>query len=93
LARVSQAYIAYRTTEERIKLSQTNLERLLGNQNRISRLVETGYSSQLNLNRTETQVSQLQSNLAALQSQKTATRNALAIFVQDPPQMLQNKLS
>ena len=93
LARVSQAYIAYRTTEERIKLSQANLKRLLENKSRINRLVETGYSSRLDLNRTETQISQLQSNLAALEAQKTSTRNALAIFVQVPPKELQNILS
>jgi len=93
LARVSQAYIAYRTTEERIRLNRANLKRLIENQSSITRLVENGYSSRLDLNRTETQISQLQSNLAALEAQKTTARNAIAIFVQVPPQELQNILS
>jgi len=93
LARVSQTYIAYRTVEERIHLSKANVKRLEENQNRISRLVEKGYSSRLDLNRTETQVLQLKSNLAALEGQKTSTRNALALFLQTPPAELQAMLS
>ena len=93
LARITQAYIAYRTTQDRILLSEANLARLLDNQKNIRRLVDTGFSTKLDLNRTQTQVSQLQSRLASLQAQKVATRNALAIFVQIPPQKLQELLS
>ena len=93
LAQVSQAYTSYRTTEARIALSQSNLKRLVENKSRITRLVDNGYSSKLDLNRAETQISQLRSNIVDLEAQKTATRNAIALIVQAVPQDLQSVLS
>ncbi len=93
LAQISQAYMSYRTTEARINLSQDNLKRLEKNKSRISRLVENGYSSKLDLNRAETQISQLRSNIVELEAQKTATRNAIALIVQAVPRDLDTVLS
>ena len=93
VTRLVQTYITYRTTEGRIDLSQSNLDRLLKARQRINRLVQSGYSSRLDLDRAETQISQLQSNMSALEAQKVSTRNALAIFMQVSPETLQGWLS
>ncbi len=92
LASMVQTYVAYRTTQARIDLNQHNLGRLLEKQQRIKRLVDSGYSSRLDLDRADTQIFQIQSNIAALEAQKVATRNALAIFVQTSPQVLKGWL-
>ena len=93
LTRMTQTYIAYRTTEARIDLNQGNLERLIEKRSRIQRLVDSGYSSRLDLDRSETQISQIQSNIAALKAQKISTRNALALFMRASPKTLQDWLA
>jgi outer membrane protein TolC len=60
---------------------------------RIDRLVQSGYSSRLDLDRADTQISQIESNLAALDAQKSSLRNALAIFMQQTPRALDANLS
>jgi NodT family efflux transporter outer membrane factor (OMF) lipoprotein len=93
LTRMVQTYVAYRTTEARVTLNQSNLARLQEKRGRIDRLVQSGYSSRLDLDRADTQISQIESNLAALDAQKSSLRNALAIFMQQTPRALDANLS
>ena len=92
LARTAQTYIAYRTLDARVQLSQSNLERLHSTKDKINRLVEGGYNSRLDLKRAETQIANLQSNLSNLKGQRTSVLNALALITRISPQHITNML-
>ena len=85
VARTLQAYLTSYNLRVRTQLAEQNIDRLTENTRRIGRLVEEGYSTRLDLRRSESQLFVLEAKRAELSALQTASDNALALLVAIPP--------